>query len=261
MNLTVRDLRVAFGDRVVADVPSLELTDGRVVGLAGESGSGKSMTATAILGLAEKVGASVTGSIALDGVELVGAPESWLRDVRGRRIAMIFQSPTASFNPVLRVGEVFRRTLRLHGERSRRAARRRAEEALAEVLLPAHVLDRYPHQMSGGQLQRVAIALALALRAEVLLADEPTTALDVTVQAEILALLDRLRRTDGLAVLLISHDLAALAELADELVVMRAGEVVESGPTRSVLEQPASDYTRTLIDAVPVLAEAGDLDA
>jgi peptide/nickel transport system ATP-binding protein len=261
MNLTVRDLRVAFGDRVVASVPSLELTEGCVVGLAGESGSGKSMTATAILGLAGKLGASVTGSVSLDGVELVGAPESRLLDVRGRRIAMIFQSPTASFNPVLRVGEVFRRTLRLHGERSRRAARRRAEEALAEVLLPGHVLDRYPHQMSGGQLQRVAIALALALRADVLLADEPTTALDVTVQAEILALLDRLRRTDGLAVLLISHDLAALAEVADELVVMRAGEVVESGPTWSVLDRPRSDYTRALIDAVPVLAEAGGGDA
>lgn len=261
MNLTVRDLRVAFGSRVVASVPSLELTDGRVVGLAGESGSGKSMTATAVLGLADKLGASVTGSVSLDGVELLGAPEPRLREVRGRRIAMIFQSPTASFNPVLRVGEVFRRTLRLHGERSRRAARRRAEEALAEVLLPGHVLDRYPHQMSGGQLQRVAIALALALRADVLLADEPTTALDVTVQAEILALLDRLRRDDGLAVLLISHDLAALAEIADELVVMRAGSVVESGPASSVLERPRSDYTRALIDAVPVLAEAGGGDA
>ncbi|MQA01821.1 MAG: ATP-binding cassette domain-containing protein [Streptosporangiales bacterium] len=255
MSLDVQDLTVAFGERTVAHVPELTVRPGHIVGLAGESGSGKSMTATAVLGLAERLGATVTGSITLDGDELVGAPEARLRAIRGRRIAMIFQSPSASFHPVLRVGEVFRRALRLHGERSKKAARRRAEEALAEVLLPAAVLDRYPHQMSGGQLQRVAIALALALRAEVLVADEPTTALDVTVQAEILTLMRRLCETDELAVLMISHDLAALAEVADHLVVMRDGEVVESGPGRSVIDEPHTSYTRELIAAVPVLED------
>ena len=255
MTVTVRDLRVTFGRRCVAHVPELPLRDGTIVGLVGASGSGKSMTATAILGLAGRLGAQVTGSIKLGDLELVGAPEHQLRDVRGRRIAMIFQSPSTSFHPLMKVGDFVTRALRLHGSGSRNAARRRAEEAAREMLLPVGVLDRYPHQLSGGQLQRVAIALALALDAEVLLADEPTSALDVTVQAEILELLRTLRDTEHLAVLLISHDLGAVAEVADSIAVMQAGEVLESGPTTEVINQPQHDYTRALLDSVPVLGE------
>jgi peptide/nickel transport system ATP-binding protein len=255
MTLEIRDLSIRFGDRLVSHIGSLDLEPGRIVGLVGESGSGKSMTTNAILGLADRLGATVTGSIRFDGMELVGASKQVLRAVRGRRIAMIFQSPSSSFHPIMKVDEVFVRALRLHGTESRNQARARAEKAVAEMLLPTSVLDRYPHQMSGGQLQRVAIALALALDAEVLLADEPTSALDVTVQAEILALLAQLRDRGRLAVLLISHDLAAVAEVADTVAVMKSGEMIEQGPTADVIHNPTADYTRELLAAVPVLGQ------
>ena len=182
-----------------------------IVGLAGESGSGKSMTTLAVLGLAHTVGATVRGSIRLDGTELTGLSQRALRDIRGRRIAAIFQSPAMAFSPVFKVGSVVLRALRLHGM-SRAEAADAAAQAMRQVLLAPDLLDRYPAQLSGGQLQRVAIALALALRAEVLLADEPTSALDVTVQAEVLDLLRGLREREGMSVLLISHDLAVVAE-------------------------------------------------
>jgi peptide/nickel transport system ATP-binding protein len=250
--IAVRDLEVAFGERVVARVPSLDLPRGEIVGLAGESGSGKSMTALAILGLAGHAGATVRGSITLEGRELVGLPEGELREIRGRRIAMVMQSPRGALSPTLRLGALFERTLRLHGVDKAECARR-AEVATAEVRLDADVLRRYPHQVSGGQAQRFAIALALALRADVLLADEPTSALDVTVQAEVVELLRRVRDEHGTAVLFISHDLAVIGELAERVVVMRAGEVVETGPARTVLTTPGADYTRELIGAVPAI--------
>jgi ABC-type glutathione transport system ATPase component len=250
MKLAILKLDIAFGDRPIVQIGELNCEAGEIVGLVGESGSGKSMTATAVLGLAERLGATVNGSIKLDGEELIGASERTLRSVRGRRVAMIFQSPGSAFNPVMRVGSVFDRTLRLHGVRSRAASRKRAELALEEVLLPAIALNRYPHQLSGGQLQRVAIALALALDAEVLLADEPTSALDVTVQAEILTLLTKLR-TRGLAILLITHDLAVVSQVADRVAVMQSGKLVEVGLTRTVLAHPQHLYTRTLLSAVP----------
>jgi ABC-type glutathione transport system ATPase component len=253
VRLEVNDLRVAFGERVVAHVPELAIESGQSVGIAGESGSGKSMTAAAILGLAPHLGATVTGSITLDGQELVGAPERMLREIRGRRIAMIFQSPSTAFNPVLRVGHTFSSILALHGLRDRRERHARAESALAEVRLAPRVLARYPHQLSGGELQRVAIAIALALRAELLLADEPTSALDVTVQAEIFEIVSSIREAEGMAVLFISHDLAAVAEMTERVVIMRAGEVVEAGPTAGVVAAPSHPYTRALFDAVPVL--------
>jgi peptide/nickel transport system ATP-binding protein len=253
MTLELRDLEVAFGARQVVKLDSLILHTGEIVGLAGESGSGKSMTANAILGLAELRGASVQGSIELDGQQLVGAPASVMRQVRGRRVAMIFQSPATAFNPLMRVGQVFCRTLRLHGERSRHIARDHAAHALAEVMLPAHLLDRYPHQLSGGQLQRVAIALVLALHADFLLADEPTSALDVTVQAEILALICHLRDEEDLGVLFISHDLAVISDVADRVTIMREGRVVESGPTADLISSPQDPYTRELVAAVPRL--------
>ena len=252
MKLEIRDLRVLFGDRLAASVAALDVGAGEIVGLAGESGSGKSMTIQAVLGLAGTVGATVTGSIRLDGAELTGMSPAAMRAVRGRRIAAIFQSPAAAFNPVFRVGVIVTRALRLHGL-SGAEARDRAAAAMRSVLLPPELLRRYPAQLSGGQLQRVAIALAIALRAEVLLADEPTSALDVTVQAEVLELLRELRDTRGMAILFVSHDLAVIAELCDRVAIMRSGEVIEQGATQEVIAAPQQDYTRELLAAVPRL--------
>jgi peptide/nickel transport system ATP-binding protein len=252
MKLAIRDLEVRFGGRLAASMASLDVDAGQIVGLAGESGSGKSMTIQAVLGLAGTAGATVTGSIRLDGAELTRMSAAELRAVRGRRIAAIFQSPALAFNPVFRVGGVMTRTLRLHGL-SAGQARERAEAAMRSVLLSPELLRRYPAQLSGGQLQRVAIALALALRAEVLLADEPTSALDVTVQAEVLELLRELRDSRGMAILFVSHDLAVIAELCDRVAIMRSGEVVEQGLTREVIAAPRHDYTRELLAAVPKL--------
>ena len=252
MRLVLRNLRIAFGERTVVDLDELELAEEEIVGLVGESGSGKSMTALAVLGLAAAAGATVTGSISLSGLQLVGLPERRLRDIRGRRVAMIFQSPVSAFSPVFRVGDIFLRALRLHGIAGRDASVR-ARDALREVLLDPDLLHRYPHQLSGDQAQRVAIALAVALRSEVLLADEPTSALDVTVQAEILELLRMLRERERMAILFISHDLAVVSQLCDRVAVMRAGRIVESGRTGEVLSRPADVYTRELIAAVPRL--------
>jgi len=248
--LSLRDLRITFGPRTVVDLEHLELGSGEILGLAGESGSGKSITALAVLGLASTLGARVEGSVRLDDEELVGAPESRLREIRGSRIAMIFQSPVSSLDPLLRIGELFERTLRLHGDGKREAAER-AAAALREVLLSPDLLERYPHELSGGQAQRIAIAMALALRSEVLLADEPTSALDVTVQAEILDLLRRVREERGMSVLFISHDLAVVAELCDRVAVMQLGRIVEEGPTARVLGEPEDDYTKRLVASVP----------
>jgi len=252
VKLQLRDLQVRFGEELAVSVAALDVDAGEIVGLAGESGSGKSMTIQAVLGLAGTAGATVSGSIRLDGVELTGMPPARLRAIRGRRVAAIFQSPGLAFNPVFRVGTIMTRALRLHGL-SAAEARERADAALRSVLLPPELRRRYPSQLSGGQLQRVAIALALALRAEVLLADEPTSALDVTVQAEVLGLLRELRDTRGMAILFVSHDLAVIAELCDRVAVMRAGEIIEQGPASDVIASPRHDYTRELLAAVPRL--------
>ncbi len=255
MRLAIRDLQVRFGDRRVVAIDELSLGDAEIVGLAGESGSGKSMTTLAVLGLAHTVGAAVRGSITLDGTELTGLSQRELREVRGRRIAAIFQSPAMAFSPVFRVGSVVHRALRLHGM-SRAEAAEAASRAMREVLLSPDLLDRYPSQLSGGQLQRVAIAIALALRAEVLLADEPTSALDVTVQAEVLALIRELRERDGMSVLFISHDLAVVAELCDRVAIMRDGRIVEQGAAAAVLSAPKDSYTADLLAAVPRIKAA-----
>jgi peptide/nickel transport system ATP-binding protein len=253
VRLEVSDLTVSFGERMVARVDELVVESGGSVGIAGESGSGKSMTAMAILGMADRLGARVGGSVLLDGEQLIGARESRLRRIRGRRIGMIFQSPSTAFNPVLRIGHTFLRALALHDAGNRRQQHARAVESLATVRLGAAVLDRYPNELSGGELQRVAIAISLALRSELLLADEPTSALDVTVQAEILELMASIRENAGMALVLISHDLAVVAENTDTLLVMRSGRVVESGPTGSIVAAPQHDYTKALFAAVPVL--------
>ena len=256
VRLAITGLDVRFGARQVVGVDELSLGEAEIVGLAGESGSGKSMTTLAVLGLAHTVGATVRGSITLDGTELTGLPQRALRDLRGRRIAAIFQSPAAAFSPVFKVGSVVHRALRLHGM-SKDEATEAAGRAVRQVLLSPGMLDRYPSQLSGGQLQRVAIAIALALRAEVLLADEPTSALDVTVQAEVLELLRELRDREGMSVLFISHDLAVVAELCDRVAIMREGRIVEQGPAARVLSAPADPYTADLLAAVPMIrAEA-----
>jgi ABC-type glutathione transport system ATPase component len=252
VKLQIRDLQVRFGERLAVSASALDVDAGQIVGLAGESGSGKSMTIQAVLGLAGTAGATVTGSVSLDGVELTGMSSAQLRAIRGRRIAAIFQSPALAFNPVFRVGAIVSRTLRMHGL-SAAEARERADAAMRGVLLSPDLLRRYPAQLSGGQLQRVAIALALALRADVLLADEPTSALDVTVQAEVLELLRELRDDRGMAILFVSHDLAVIAELCDRVAIMRSGEVVEQGMTQEVIAAPRHDYTRELLAAVPRL--------
>ena len=254
--LAIAGLDVRFGARQVVSVDELSLGEAEIVGLAGESGSGKSMTTLAVLGLAHTVGATVRGSITLDGAELTGLSQRALRDLRGRRIAAVFQSPASAFSPVFKVGSVVHRALRLHGM-SKEEAAEAADRAMRQVLLSPRLLDRYPSQLSGGQLQRVAIAIALALRAEVLLADEPTSALDVTVQAEVLELLRELRDREGMSVLFISHDLAVVAELCDRVAIMRDGRIVEQGPAAQVLSAPADPYTADLLAAVPVIrAEA-----
>jgi peptide/nickel transport system ATP-binding protein len=256
VRLAIAGLDVRFGDRRVVDIDKLQVGEAEIVGLAGESGSGKSMTTLAVLGLAHTVGATVRGSITLDGTELTGLSQRALRDLRGRRIAAIFQSPATAFSPVFKVGSVVHRALRLHGM-SKDAAGEAASQAMRQVLLSPGLLDRYPSQLSGGQLQRVAIAIALALRAEVLLADEPTSALDVTVQAEVLELLRELRDREGMSVLFISHDLAVVAELCERVAIMRDGRIVEQGPAARVLSAPADPYTADLLAAAPVIrAEA-----
>ena len=251
--LGIADLTISFGSKRVVAIDELRLDHGEILGLAGESGSGKSMTTLAILGLAHTVGATVSGSITLDGQELTGLAEDELRAIRGRRIAAIFQSPSTAFNPVYRVGTLVTRALRLHGA-SKSEAPDLAAAAMRQVLLSPDLMRRYPSQLSGGQLQRVAIALAIALRAEILLADEPTSALDVTVQAEVLDLLRDLRESIGMSILFISHDLAVVAELCDRVAVMRQGLIVEQGPASQVLSAPANPYTAELLDSVPKLA-------
>ncbi|HUC26807.1 MAG TPA: ABC transporter ATP-binding protein [Streptosporangiaceae bacterium] len=251
--LAITSLDISFGPRKVVSIDELRLDHAEIVGIAGESGSGKSMTTLAILGLARTVGATVSGSIVFDGKELTALSQDDLREIRGRRIAAIFQSPSTAFSPVYKVGTIVTKALRLHGATKSEAADR-AAEAMRQVLLAPDLLRRYPSQLSGGQLQRVAIALALALRAEILLADEPTSALDVTIQAEVLDLLRDLRETTGMSILFISHDLAVVAELCDRVAVMRNGVIVEQGPASQVLSSPADPYTSELLDSVPKLA-------
>jgi peptide/nickel transport system ATP-binding protein len=253
MKLAISELTVAFGDQQVVHIEALNVDQGEIVGLVGESGSGKSITALSVLGLSSQLGATVAGSIRLDDEELVGATEARLRAIRGKRVAIIFQSPTAAFNPVFRVGDVFLRALRLHGA-SRGDALQRAAQAMRDVRLSDQLLRRYPHQLSGGQAQRVGVALALALRSEVLLADEPTSALDVTVQAEILDLIRELRDRHNLAVLFVSHDLAVVAQICTRVNVMLSGRIVEQGQVRETLTWPTHPYTKELVAAIPLLS-------
>lgn len=254
--IEVRDLTVSYRGRQVASLPRLDVFPGECVALVGESGSGKTTSLLAILGLLDPT-AVASGSVTSCGVDILRATRRELRAIRGSRIAMIMQSPQASFNPTTRFGTLMRRALALHGVRGK-DSRARITEALRSVQLDDDMLRRYPHQVSGGQAQRVAIALAVALGAEVIAADEPTSALDVTVQAEVVAVLQQLRVARGLGLLLVSHDLALVSTVADRIVVMQAGRVVDSGTPDDVIIRSQVPYTRELIAAVPTLGGADD---
>jgi peptide/nickel transport system ATP-binding protein len=257
--LAVDRLSVAFpgpaGEVEVVRGASLAVGRGEVVGLVGESGSGKTLTALAVLRLVPPPGRIVAGSVRLGGEEILTLPEPALRKVRGGRVGMVFQEPAAALDPVFTIGSQLVETIRAHLQISRRAARDRAAELLALVAIPdaRRRLDAYPHQLSGGQRQRVMIALALAGEPELLLADEPTTALDVTLQAQVLELLLSLRQRLGLAILLVTHDLAVVAETCDRVVVMYCGEVVEEAATTALFAAPQHPYTQGLLAAVPRL--------
>lgn len=258
--LAVRDLRIVYAakDRVVHAVRglSLDIRQGEAVGLVGESGCGKSATALALLGLLPRpVGRVIGGRAIFDGMDLMALPEVSMRDIRGQRIAIVFQDPLSSLNPVMPIGRQIAEQLQHHRAVSRQAARKRTIELLSLVGIPEaeRRMDEYPHRLSGGMRQRVMIAMALSCEPDLLIADEPTTALDVTIQAQVLELLDRLRSDLGMALLLITHDLGVVAGIADMLAVMYAGRIVESGPTATVLAAPRHPYTRALLASVPRL--------
>jgi peptide/nickel transport system ATP-binding protein len=254
--LEVQDLSVRFntddGAVHAVDRMSLALAPSEVLGIVGESGCGKSVTALSILGLLPST-ATVTGSARFEGVELLGASRSRLRKIRGRKISFVFQEPMTSLNPVLRIGNQIEEVVREHIDLSRRAARERVVELLDLVHIPDPLrrVDEYPHQLSGGMRQRVMIAMALACDPKILIADEPTTALDVTIQAGILDLLRELRARLGTAIILITHNLGVVADLADRVVVMYAGRKAEEAPVGELFAHPQHPYTIGLLGAVP----------
>ena len=255
--LAVEDLCTHFFTRSgvvkAVDGASFTVERGRILGLVGESGSGKSMTGYSILGLIDAPGRIVSGRILYDGTDLASLDAGAWRKVRGNRIAMIFQDPMMTLNPVLRVDTQIVEAIRAHADVSRHSALQRAREALARVGIasPDERLKAYPHQFSGGMRQRVAIAIALVNGPDLLIADEPTTALDVTIQGQILYEMQKVCRESGTALLWITHDLSVVAGLADEVCVMYAGRIVESGTVAEIIDQPMHPYTRGLLDSVP----------
>jgi peptide/nickel transport system ATP-binding protein len=253
--LDVKDLSIAFGEQAAVGGISFHINAGETLGLVGESGSGKSATSLAVLRLLPHT-ATVAGRVGFRGEDLLKLPEEAMRRRRGREIAMIFQEPMTALNPVMPVGAQLAEAVQAHhpGE-SRKAVRARVLSAMEEVGLPEaeQRAKDYPHQFSGGQRQRILIAMAIVNRPRLLIADEPTTALDVTVQAQILGLLNDLRREYGLAMLFISHDLAVVAQVADRVAVMQRGEIVEQGAVRSLFEAPQHEYTRRLLASAPTM--------
>lgn len=258
--LLVEDLRIVFGppgrEQVAVDGVNLRLTEGEVLGIVGESGCGKSLTALSILGLVPKPAGRIdSGRILLRGQDIVKCTNAELNQIRGKEISMIFQEPMTALNPVFKVGEQIAETIRVHEGLSRSHARRRALELLELVGIsnPNQRIDEYPHELSGGMRQRVMIAIALACRPKILIADEPTTALDVTIQAQILSLLKELQREFGMAVILITHDLGVVAQVVDRVMVMYAGRTVEQGTVTDVFERPSHPYTKLLLESIPSL--------
>jgi peptide/nickel transport system ATP-binding protein len=248
---TVFDL--AAGPLPAVDDVSFEVREGETLGLVGESGSGKSVTALSIMRLIQPPGRIVGGTVTYKGRQLLALPEREMRAVRGAEIAIVFQEPMTALNPVFTVGDQIRETLAVHGRASGREAQRQAIALLESVRIPdaAARVNDYPHQLSGGMRQRVLIALALACRPSLVIADEPTTALDVTIQAEILDLLREMKAAYHLSMLLITHDLGVIAQTADRVAVMYAGRIVEQAPVRDIFYRPQHPYTRALLSSIP----------
>jgi peptide/nickel transport system ATP-binding protein len=258
--LSVRNLQVEFSTRRRAlraiDGVSFDIAKGEVLGVVGESGAGKSVTGLAVIGLIDPPGRITGGEIHLAGSRIDNLPPEEMRRVRGKRIGMIFQDPLTSLNPLYRIGDQIVETITTHMNLSESAARKRAIELLAEVGIPApgKRIDGYPHEFSGGMRQRVVIALAICAEPELIIADEPTTALDVSVQAQIIALIKRLGRDHGTAVMLVTHDMGVIAETCDRVAVMYSGRVAEIGPVQDVVKTPLHPYARGLMGAIPTLA-------
>jgi peptide/nickel transport system ATP-binding protein len=262
--LSVRNLRVEFPTRrgtlvAVHDV-SFDIAPGEVLGVVGESGAGKSLTGTAIIGLLEPPGRIAGGEILLDGERIDNLPRDRMRAIRGKRIGMVFQDPLTSLNPLYRIGEQIIETITTHLGMTEREARTRAIELLTEVGIQGaeRRIDAYPHEFSGGMRQRVVLALALCAEPELIIADEPTTALDVSIQAQIIQLLKRLCRERGTAVMLITHDMGVIAETANRVAVMYAGRVAEIGPVQDVIKSAHHPYTRGLMASIPSIEGTGD---
>ena len=255
--LEVRDLRTSFftpaGEVKAVNGVSFNLDSGKVLGIVGESGSGKSVTAYSILQILTHPGRIVGGSVKFKGQELVGATEEQMRKIRGNKISIIFQDPMTSLNPVYTIGNQLEEAILLHTDRNREQAKARAVEMLTLVGInePEKRLRQYPYELSGGMRQRVMIAMALACEPDILIADEPTTALDVTIQAQILELMQELQRKLGMAIIMITHDLGVIASLCDEVIVMYAGSVCERGTADEIFYHPAHEYTRGLLRSIP----------
>ncbi len=259
--LEVRHLRVEFptrrGTLVALDDVSFDIAPGEILGVVGESGAGKSLTGAAIIGLLEPPGRIASGEVRLNGERIDNLPEDRLRKIRGRQIGAIFQDPLTSLNPLFTVGRQLVETIRTHLPMSAADARQRAIQLLKETGIPAAEarIDQYPHQFSGGMRQRVVIALALAAQPKLIVADEPTTALDVSIQAQIIALLKRLCREHGASIMLVTHDMGVIAETCDRVAVMYAGRIVEIGPVQEVIHHPAHPYTAGLMGSIPAMDE------
>ena len=260
--LSVRDLRVAFPTRrrtlIAVDGVSFDIAPGEVLGVVGESGAGKSLTGAAIIGLLEPPGRIVGGEVRLGGQRIDDLAPEEIRKVRGKRIGMVFQDPLTSLNPLYRIGDQIVETIRTHARITEGKARERAITLLQEAGIQGARarIDSYPHEFSGGMRQRVVLALALCAEPDLLIADEPTTALDVSIQAQIIQLLKRLCRERHTAVMLITHDMGVIAETADRVAVMYAGRIAEIGPVRDVVQHPHHPYTKGLMGAIPTLGPA-----
>jgi len=251
--LSVRNLTTTFGPLVAVNDVSFEVRKGETLGLVGESGSGKSVTAFSIIRLVQEPGTITGGRVMFQGRDLLSLPEGEMREVRGAGIGFVFQEPMSALNPVMRIGAHIAEALTVHGLATRRDARARAIDLLRAVRItdPDKRVDDYPHQLSGGMRQRVMMAIALACKPPLVIADEPTTALDVTVQAQILELLRDMKREFGLSLLLITHDFGVIAEMADRVAVMYRGRIVEEAPVRDIFRNPQHPYTKGLLASIP----------
>ncbi len=262
--LEVKDLHTSFftdaGEVKAVNGVSFNLDRGRVLGIVGESGSGKSVTAYSIMQILASTGKIVSGSVKIDGQELVGAGERVMRTVRGNRISIIFQDPMTSLNPTYTIGHQLMEAILLHTDRDKKQAYDRAVEMLRLVNInePEKRMKQYPHEFSGGMRQRIVIAMALACEPDILIADEPTTALDVTIQAQILELMGSLQKELGMAIIMITHDLGVVAQMCDEVIVMYAGSICEQGTADEIFYNPSHEYTKGLMRSIPTVNTMGE---